>query len=51
MATDPNADLGNPVIIQPGDSATITPTGREGTRVNGGCRLTCAREQGPFNAH
>jgi hypothetical protein len=39
VTTDPNADLGNPVTIQPGDSAmitvTITPTGKKGTQVNG----------------
>ncbi len=37
--TDPSADLGSPVIIQPGETATITvtinPTAPPGTKVNG----------------
>jgi hypothetical protein len=39
VAVDPNADLGSPVTIQPGDTATITvtitPSGHKGTKVNG----------------
>lgn len=39
VATDPNADLGSPVTIQPGQSATITvtitPTAKPGTAVSG----------------
>ena len=37
--TDPQADTGTPVTIQPGQSATITvnitPTGKKGATVNG----------------
>ena len=39
VAVDPNADLGNPVTIQPGQTATITvtitPNAKKGTVVNG----------------
>jgi hypothetical protein len=39
VATDPNADLGTPVTIQPGQSATITvtitPSGNKGSTVSG----------------
>jgi hypothetical protein len=39
VATNPNADIGTPVTIQPGQSATITvtitPTGKKGSTVSG----------------
>ena len=39
MATDPNADLGTAVTIQPGQTktitVTITPSAKKGTKVSG----------------
>ena len=41
VATDPNADLGTPVTIQPGQTqtitVTITPTGNEGRPRSAAC--------------